>query len=293
MAFVRIYTGDDGQTHFEDLDLPGDRAIHSGMQVTPGVNFRRFEPGYFSDWHTAPRRQYVITLAGEMEVGIGDGTKRRFGAGDVLLADDLTRPGSHHRRGRRPAPRLRNHSPDPLVPLVARRRIANPSFPRTRESRTSDGPVSLRRRVGLDDFFSRCKGVRAGYSGRNDRQRDARLPVFGQPFFSGHRIRRQRRPVNQPFRHQALRLGHVALPPRSAHHFHFIGKNRLPTSAGGSEGTVPRRWRPPAASRRRRPRAQPLPPASPLPRRRIDPGPLRSNGDVLRRRPSVFRRAPR
>ena len=91
--FVRIYTGDDGQTHFEDLDLPSDRAIHSGMQVTPGVNFRRFEPGYFSDWHTAPRRQYVITLAGEMEIGIGDGTKRRFGAGDVLMADDLTGQG--------------------------------------------------------------------------------------------------------------------------------------------------------------------------------------------------------
>lgn len=91
--FVRIYTGDDGQTHFEDLDLPSDRAIHSGMQVTPGVNFRRFEPGYFSDWHTAPRRQYVITLSGEMEIGIGDGTKRRFGAGDVLMADDLTGQG--------------------------------------------------------------------------------------------------------------------------------------------------------------------------------------------------------
>ena len=38
MEFVRIYTGDDGQTHFQDLDLPGDRAIHSGMQVTPGVS---------------------------------------------------------------------------------------------------------------------------------------------------------------------------------------------------------------------------------------------------------------
>ena len=61
--FVRIYTGDDGQTHFEDLDLPSDRAIHSGMQVTPGVNFRRFEPGYFSDWHTAPRRECDIKSA--------------------------------------------------------------------------------------------------------------------------------------------------------------------------------------------------------------------------------------
>ena len=46
--FVRIYTGADGQTHFEDLELPAERAVHSGMQVTPGVNFRRFEPGYFS-----------------------------------------------------------------------------------------------------------------------------------------------------------------------------------------------------------------------------------------------------
>lgn len=91
--FVRIYTGADGQTHFEDLELPAERAAHSGMQVTPGVNFRRFEPGYFSDWHNAPRRQYVITLSGEMEVGIGDGTKRRFGAGDVLLVDDLTGQG--------------------------------------------------------------------------------------------------------------------------------------------------------------------------------------------------------
>ena len=91
--FVRIYTGDDGQTHFEDLDLPADRVLHSGMQVTPGVNFRRAQPGYFSDWHNAPRRQYVITLSGEMEIGVGSGIKRRFGPGDVLLADDLTGQG--------------------------------------------------------------------------------------------------------------------------------------------------------------------------------------------------------
>jgi len=28
-----------------------------------------------------------------MEIGIGDGTKRRFGPGDVVLADDLTGQG--------------------------------------------------------------------------------------------------------------------------------------------------------------------------------------------------------
>ncbi len=35
----------------------------------------------------------MITLEGQVEVGLGDGTKRVFGVGDVLLADDLTGRG--------------------------------------------------------------------------------------------------------------------------------------------------------------------------------------------------------
>ncbi len=35
----------------------------------------------------------MITLEGQVEVGLGDGTKRVFSAGDVLLADDLTGRG--------------------------------------------------------------------------------------------------------------------------------------------------------------------------------------------------------
>ena len=51
------------------------------------------EPGYFKDWHNAPRRQYVITLSGQVEFTIGDGTVKRLGPGDVLLAEDLTGRG--------------------------------------------------------------------------------------------------------------------------------------------------------------------------------------------------------
>ena len=47
----------------------------------------------FIDWHVAPRRQFIITLSGEVEIGLGDGTLRRFGAGNVMLADDLTGKG--------------------------------------------------------------------------------------------------------------------------------------------------------------------------------------------------------
>ncbi len=33
------------------------------------------------DWHPAPRRQYVIVISGQLEIGFGDGTTRRFRPG--------------------------------------------------------------------------------------------------------------------------------------------------------------------------------------------------------------------
>ena len=96
MQVVRIYTGDDGETHFEDLELPYEAiadAQVTAMSGASGVQLRKTAPGTFIDWHPAPRRQYVITLQGQTEIGIGDGTKRIFNAGDVVLADDLTGKG--------------------------------------------------------------------------------------------------------------------------------------------------------------------------------------------------------
>jgi hypothetical protein len=90
---VRIYTGHDGQTHFEDLPLPAEESHNVALQAGADLVFRYFPADYWSDWHTAPRRQYIFILAGQMEIGIGDGTARRFGPGDVVLADDLTGQG--------------------------------------------------------------------------------------------------------------------------------------------------------------------------------------------------------
>lgn len=91
--FVRLYTGDDGQSHFEDQNAPKDPFTVAPVRESAGYSFHRSEPGYFMDWHNAPRRQYVISLSGHMEIGIGDGTVRRFGPGDVVLAEDLTGRG--------------------------------------------------------------------------------------------------------------------------------------------------------------------------------------------------------
>jgi hypothetical protein len=90
---VRMYTGNDGQTHFADLHIPAEEIQNVAIQAGSDLVFRRFPADYFSDWHTAPRRQYIFILSGQMEIGIGDGTTRRFGPGDVVLADDLTGQG--------------------------------------------------------------------------------------------------------------------------------------------------------------------------------------------------------
>jgi hypothetical protein len=87
MAFVRCYTGTDGQSHFEDLDLLPPDMERSIEQAASSITFTRSPNGRFSDWHNAPRRQYAIFLSGgQMEVVIGDGTTRRFGPGDAVCS---------------------------------------------------------------------------------------------------------------------------------------------------------------------------------------------------------------
>ncbi len=92
MAFIRLYSGDDGESHIEELELASQPDLTT-LHGAKGVVFRSVEPGYFSDWHHAPRRQYIITLSGAAEIGLGDGTIYHLGAGDVNLAEDFTGRG--------------------------------------------------------------------------------------------------------------------------------------------------------------------------------------------------------
>ena len=96
MQSVRMYTGNDGQSHFEDLELPFDvlqEAQRTDIQATSGIQFVYQPPGFVIEMHPAPRRQYVITLQGQAELELGDGTTLRFGPGDLVLAEDLTGQG--------------------------------------------------------------------------------------------------------------------------------------------------------------------------------------------------------
>ena len=97
MKVTRFYTGSDGESHFEDIDVPlestGGADRRSELMKATGIFFRETGGDYNLDWHNAPRRQFVITLEGEVEIVIGDGTKRQFGPGDVFLAEDTTGRG--------------------------------------------------------------------------------------------------------------------------------------------------------------------------------------------------------
>ncbi len=92
MASIRLYTGDDGHSHIEEID-PTEHPAWNTLHNAKGIVFRSSPPGFFSDWHIAPRRQYIITLSGEAEIGLKDGTVHHLRAGDVNLAEDLTGDG--------------------------------------------------------------------------------------------------------------------------------------------------------------------------------------------------------
>jgi len=92
MGLFRWYTGEDGQSHFEDQSLSSHPALTKPL-ATSHIVFNQLPVGTFIDWHPAPRRQYVIILSGQLEIGLGDGTLRRFGSGDARLVEDITGKG--------------------------------------------------------------------------------------------------------------------------------------------------------------------------------------------------------
>ena len=92
MGTFRLYSGDDGQSHIEAIDLDQTPDWKSA-QATTTISFSEAPAGRFSDWHPAPRRQFVIILSGQLEIGLGDGSKHVFGPGDARLVEDTTGQG--------------------------------------------------------------------------------------------------------------------------------------------------------------------------------------------------------
>jgi uncharacterized cupin superfamily protein len=104
-SITRVYSDPNGDSHFEDLALPledrGSVGRLSDVLPATGIVFREVEPSYDWDFHTAPQKQYIILLDGEIEIETSLGDKRIFKAGDVLLVEDTTGKG-HKTRNLQP-----------------------------------------------------------------------------------------------------------------------------------------------------------------------------------------------
>ena len=93
----RFFTGPDGLTHAEEIDLKFEgggtgNEIYK-LMANSGAVVRRSPPGRENDYHTASRRQYIITLSGHAELVLSGGQTLKVGPGDIELAEDVTGKG--------------------------------------------------------------------------------------------------------------------------------------------------------------------------------------------------------
>jgi hypothetical protein len=99
IRLVRLFTGDDGQSHFTVGDVPwtttGAVNAISAKDAVAEISFEETAAGSRLDWHNAPCRQYVITLSGALEFETRSGATFTLRPGDILLAEDVT--GGGHR----------------------------------------------------------------------------------------------------------------------------------------------------------------------------------------------------
>ena len=92
IMMTRIYTGPDGLSHAEEIEMKANNGVTEMMKAT-GAQFSRRPPGPASDWHVGPRRQFVITLSGRAKLKVADKKKVAISPGHINLIEDTTGKG--------------------------------------------------------------------------------------------------------------------------------------------------------------------------------------------------------
>ncbi len=94
---VRLWTGADANSHFEEGVIDIDPGPHGGLATAKlpaaSVSFEETVAGGKLDWHTAPVRQLVITLSGTLDFETRSGRHFTLRPGDILLAEDTVGGG--------------------------------------------------------------------------------------------------------------------------------------------------------------------------------------------------------
>ena len=99
MKLVRIFTGDDDESHFEvhsqtDYFTFSERNnTRTAIQKACGIIFATRDTSAEVKFHNPASRQYGLYLSARVELGVGDGDSIIMEEGDILLAEDTTGRG--------------------------------------------------------------------------------------------------------------------------------------------------------------------------------------------------------
>jgi quercetin dioxygenase-like cupin family protein len=93
IMMTRIYTGTDGLSHAEKVAMKFANGGATEMMNATGVEFSSRPAAPAGDWHTGPRRQFVITLSGRAELEVAKGEKVPIEPGNINLIEDTTGKG--------------------------------------------------------------------------------------------------------------------------------------------------------------------------------------------------------
>ena len=121
VVITRIFTGQDGLAHAEDVELILNARGATDMFKATGAEFSVRPPTVGANprniaatdpdapgWHTGPARQFVITLSGNSEVEVSGGVHVAAGPGHINLVEDTTGKGHI----------TRNFGPDDRIALT-------------------------------------------------------------------------------------------------------------------------------------------------------------------------------
>lgn len=105
-SYLHLYSDSAGESHFKTVVLtfsPIESEGRSGgptahqLSSTEGAMFLQLKRGAAEDWHTAPRKWFLIAVQGIAEVTASDGEKRQLKRGMIMLMDDTKGKGHQTR----------------------------------------------------------------------------------------------------------------------------------------------------------------------------------------------------
>jgi len=103
MACFHLHGDADGETYLAPLEFPVKETYAGRVRGLNDIPVTTMGFGEFvgrkpdAGMHSAPRRQFLVVLKGELELETSLGQQEHLKSGDVLLADDIGAKGHHSR----------------------------------------------------------------------------------------------------------------------------------------------------------------------------------------------------